>query len=278
MPTITLNQRRAHVHDGGVTWKPGRPRVVFVHGAGCTHVVWQAQSRAIAHAGFNVLVPDLPGHGASEDDPAIRTVEDYAAWLRGLIGAVAAERHGGQDPLILVGHSLGACIAVSYAALWSGELAGLALVGAGIEMKVNPALLKDCLENQPRAVDFVTSFGHGRPAHLSGQTNPGKWLLGATRALMLASPPAVFQRDFAVCGAWQGKLHAPKVTCPALVVSGAQDRMTPAKSGRQLADAIPGARYVVLPGVGHMLPPDAPREVLKLLTEFLGGVAGDAAA
>jgi len=278
MPTITLNQRRAHYHDGGVAWKPGQPRVVFVHGAGGTHVVWQAQSRAIAHAGYNVLAVDLPGHGASEDDPAIRTVEDYARWLRGLIGAVAAARGSEREPLMLAGHSLGACIAVSYAALWSGELAALALVGASLEMKVNPTLLKDCLENPPRAVDFVASFGHGRPAHLTGGPVPGTWLLGAARALMLAADPAVFQRDFAVCAAWQGKLHAPQVACPALVVSGAQDRMTPAKTGRQLADAIPGARYEVLPGAGHMLPTEAPRALLRLLLDFLAGVRAARAA
>ncbi|MFI5400353.1 MAG: alpha/beta fold hydrolase [SAR324 cluster bacterium] len=272
MPTIALNGRRAHYHDGGGAWRPHQPRVVFVHGAGGTHVVWQPQSRAIAHAGYNVLVADLPGHGASEDDPAIRTVEDYAAWLRRLIGAVTAERGGGSSPLFVIGHSLGACIAVSYGALWSGEVAGLMLVGASLEMKVNPALLKDCQEDLPRAADFITSFGHGRAAHLSTGTAPGAWVLGASRALLLASDPNVLQRDFAVCGAWQGRLHAAKVACPALVVAGAQDRMTPAKSARQLADAIPGARYEVLAGVGHMVPAEAPRALLRLLEGFLAGV------
>jgi len=272
MPTIVLNGLRAHYHDGGGTWQPGQPCVVLVHGAGGTHVVWQAQSRSIAHAGYNVLVPDLPGHGASQDDPAIRTVEDYAAWLRRLIAAVTAERGGGPARVIVVGHSLGACIAVSYGALWSGEVAGLALVGASLEMRVNPALLKDCVEDPPHAVDFIASFGHGRPAHLSAATAPGTWLLGASRALLLAANPHILQRDFAVCGAWQGRLHAGKVGCPALVVSGAQDRMTPAKSGRQLADAIPGARYEVLPGVGHMVPAEAPRALLRLLEGFLAGL------
>ncbi|MFI5399596.1 MAG: alpha/beta fold hydrolase [SAR324 cluster bacterium] len=272
MPTIALNGRRAHYHDGGGFWGPRQPRVVFVHGAGGTHVVWQAQSRAIANAGYNVLVPDLPGHGASQDDPAIRTVEDYAAWLRRLIAAVTAEREDGPAPLIVVGHSLGACIAVSYGALWSGEVAGLALVGASLEMKVNPALLQDCLQNPPQAAAFIASFGHGRPAHLSSGTAPGAWLLGASRALLLAGDPGVMQRDFAVCGAWQGRLYAGKVVCPALVVCGAQDRMTPAKSARQLADAIPGARYEVLPGVGHMAPAEAPRALLRLLEGFLAGL------
>jgi pimeloyl-ACP methyl ester carboxylesterase len=163
-------------------------------------------------------------------------------------------------------------MAVSYAATWPGEVAALALVGVGIEMRVNPALLKDCLENQPRAVAFITSFGHGRATHLSAATAPGAWVLGADRALMLASQPQVLQRDFAVCGAWPGAAQAPKVACPTLVVAGALDRMTPPKSGKQLADAIPGARYEVLPGVGHMLPAEAPRALLRSLQAFLASL------
>jgi pimeloyl-ACP methyl ester carboxylesterase len=54
--------------------------------------------------------------------------------------------------------------------------------------------------------------------------------------------------------------------------------MTPAASGRQLADAIPGARYEVLPAVGHMLPAEAPRALLGILQRFLAEVRGSRAA
>jgi len=272
MADVTLDGKRAHVHDGGMAWKAGQPWIALLHGAGGTHVVWQSQSRALAHAGYNVLVPDLPGHGASEDVPAIRTVEDYATWLRLLIHSVCPPAAQGAARLVLVGHSLGACIALSYAAAWPAEVGGLALVGANLEMKVNPALLKDCLENQPRAVDFITSFGHGRTTHLSAVTAPGAWVLGADRALLLASEPSVLQRDFSVCATWRGASLASKVTCATLVVSGALDRLTPAKGGQQLAGQVPGARYEVLPGVGHMLPSEAPRALLKLMMAFLAGL------
>lgn len=272
MANVILDGRRSHYHDGGAAWKAGQPWVTLVHGAGCTHVAWQSQSRALAHAGYNVLVPDLPGHGASEDDPAIRTVEDYAAWLRRLIHTVCGSAAQPPTRLALVGHSLGACIALSYASEWPAEVIGLGLVGATLEMKVNPALLKDCLEDHPRAVDFVTSYGHGRTTHLSSVTAPGAWVLGADRALLLASQPSVLQRDFAVCAAWRGVAHASKVTCATLIVSGALDRLTPAKGGRQLADKVRGARYEVLPGVGHMLPAEAPRALLKLLLNFFAGL------
>jgi pimeloyl-ACP methyl ester carboxylesterase len=278
MPNVTVDAATAHYHDGGVPWKAGQPLVAMVHGAGCTHVVWQAQSRALAHAGYNVLVPDLPGHGASAELPALKTVEDYAGWLRRLIAAAATAQKISASPLIVVGHSLGACIAVAYGAAWPHEVNGLALVGACLEMKVNPGLLKDCLENQPRAVAFITSFGHGRTTHLSAPTWPGAWIMGADQELMLESVPAVLQRDFVGCAVWQGAAQAPKVACPTIVVSGAQDRMTPPKAGKQLADAIPGARYELLPNVGHMLPAEAPRVLLRTLQAFLAGIVSKRAA
>jgi pimeloyl-ACP methyl ester carboxylesterase len=63
-----------------------------------------------------------------------------------------------------------------------------------------------------------------------------------------------------------------------LVVSGAQDRLTPAKAGKQLADAIPGARYELLPGGGHMLPAEAPRVLLRTLLAFLSSLPTSRAA
>jgi pimeloyl-ACP methyl ester carboxylesterase len=144
-------------------------------------------------------------------------------------------------------------------------------------MKANAALLRDCLVNQPHAVAMITSFAHGRATHLSSGTIPGAWLLGMDRALVAPTAPAVLQRDFAACNAWNGAAMAPQVQCPTLVISGAGDRMTSPRSGKQLADAIPGARYDLIPVTGHMLPTEAPRLLLKKLTEWLGGQASKAA-
>jgi pimeloyl-ACP methyl ester carboxylesterase len=271
MPEMQIDGKRVYYHDGGVAWQTGRPAVVFIHGAGGDHFLWQAQSRALAHHGYNVAVLELPGHGASEDVPAIASVEDYAHWVLRLLNAL------GIPHAHLVGHSLGAAIAVTLAARHGQIVRSLALIGAGLEMKANANLLKDCLENHPRAVAFVTSFGHGRATHIGGAPMPGAWVLGASRAVLSASVPAVLQRDFSVCNQWNGAALAPTVRCPTLVLSGAGDRMTAPKSGKQLADAIPGARYEMLPVTGHMSPTEAPRLVLKKLMDWLGSVSAQAA-
>lgn len=271
MAETVIQEKRVYYHDGGVAWQPERPAVMFLHGAGCTHSFFQAQSRALAHHGYNVLVPDLPGHGESEDVVGIASIEDYAAWVKDLLDALKL------FPTHIVGHSMGAAIGVTLAARHPQVARSLVLIGAGLEMKGNPTLIRDCMENQPRAVNMITSFAHGRATHLGSGVIPGAWIVGMDRALIAPSTPAVLQRDFIVCDRWKGAAVAPQVRCPTLVLSGGGDRMTPPRAGQQLADAIPGARYEMLPAIGHMLPTEAPRAVLKTLTEWLSGMEKQAA-
>lgn len=263
MAEVTIEGRRAHYHDGGVAWAAERPAVVFIHGAGGDHTLWQQQSRALAHHGCNVAALDLPGHGRSEDVPALESVGAFAAWVADFLAAAGLARAA------LVGHSLGACIALELAATQPGRVSALALAGAGLAMPVSPALLADSAENPPQAVRFIAAYAHGRPMHLGHAPTPGNWMMGSSTALMDACSGPVLHRDFAVCNAWDGAPLAPQVRCPTLVVAGALDRMTPPRAGKALADAVPGARYELLPGCGHMIPVEAPRALLRLLRDFL---------
>jgi len=135
--------------------------------------------------------------------------------------------------------------------------------------QVSPELLRDTTEDKPRAVDFITAFAHGKPAHLGHAPTPGNWMMGSGAALIAACSADVLHRDFAVCDAWDGAAAAAEVQCPTLVVAGAADRMTPPRAGKAIADAVTGARYELLPATGHMIPSEAPRQLLRLLQDFL---------
>jgi pimeloyl-ACP methyl ester carboxylesterase len=261
---LAVHGRRVWCSDGGVAWADGRPWVVFLHGAGGAHSVWQQQTRALAHHGFNVAAPDLPGHGGSEDAP-LATVGDHAQWVEAFCKAAGIARAA------LVGHSLGAAAALECAARSPARVAALVLVGAGPTMPVSPLLLEDTSGHPARAVDFITAYAHGRPSHLGGAPTPGNWLMGGARALLRACTPAVLHRDFAACNDWHGEEAAARVRCPALVVTGAGDRMTPPQAGRALAGLIPGARYETMAGAGHFVQTETPRVFLKLLRAFLAG-------
>ena len=268
MPQLKVNGLDAYYQNGGVEWEEGRPSVVFVHGAGMDHTVWQQQSRALAHHGCNVAAVDLPGHGESEDVPGLESMADYTAWLLAFLDAT------GWRQAVVVGQSLGGSIAVELAAEHPGRVAGLVLIGVGLEMKVHPDLLDDTLNNKPRAEDFIIAFTHAPATRLGGAPTPGNWMLGSATALLGACGEAVLHRDFQVCHQWDGAPFAEKIQCPTLVVNGNRDRMTLLRVVKILTETIKDARLEVLDGIGHMVQTEAPRQFLKLLRTFLSARVG----
>jgi len=61
----------------------------------------------------------------------------------------------------------------------------------------------------------------------------------------------------------------PAIACPTLVVVGADDALTPPDRAAEIADAIPGARRVVVPDCGHLSPLEQPQAVTEALVAFL---------
>src|SRR6476661_3950074 len=98
----------AYAYTGGKAFDARQPTIVFLHGAQNDHSVWALQSRYFAWHGWNVLAPDLPGHGLSGGE-ALSTVEDMADWILDLLDAAGARQ------ALLVGHSMGSLIALETA-------------------------------------------------------------------------------------------------------------------------------------------------------------------
>ena len=96
-------------------------------------------------------------------------------------------------------------------------------------------------------------------------------MTGAAKALLSRNRPGVLATDLAACNAWKtGAETARRMSCPATVVTGDQDVMTPRSRGQALSAMIPGARLVTVQGCGHMLLQEAPDAVLDALIVALG--------
>lgn len=260
---LTVDGKRVFAATGGRPFDPALPAVLFVHGAGMDHSVWVLQARYLAHRGHAVLSLDLPGHGRSEG-PALDSVAAIGDWLAAVVEAAGVERAA------LVGHSMGAIAALSCAARHADWVRALALIGVAATMPVHPDLLAAAEADDHRAFELVVDWGHGGPAHLGGHPAPGLWMLGGGEKLLERSKPGVLHRDLAACAAYQdGPADAAAVSCPTLVVVAAEDRMTPPKAGRALAETIDGARVVALPRAGHMMMTEDADGTLAALKDFL---------
>jgi len=261
---LEVDGRQVFAATGGRAFDRSRPVVIFIHGAGLDHTCWQLQNRWFAWHGWSALALDLPGHGGS-DGPPLGSIGEMADWIVRLMAAAGASKAA------LVGHSMGAAIALDVAAREPARITHLALLGTSTGMPVSPALLSAAADNPPKAYDMMTGWCHSPAAAIGGNPAPGLWMTGASRALLGRCKPGVLARDLAACNAWTGALDAARtVKCPTIFILGDRDVMTPAARGRELAAQIPGATATVLSGIGHIMMQEAPDAVLDALIAHLG--------
>lgn len=235
------------------------PAILFLHGAGMDHSVFALQSRWFAGRGATTLAPDFPGHGRSAGAP-LPAIADMADWVAALIEAAGLSR------AVLVGHSMGALVALETAARHGDLVAGLGLLGAAARMPVHPDMIASAKAGTFDAVAMVSLWGLGPRAAMGGAPQPGQWMLGALQRLIEGAPAGALAADLVACDAYRdGEEAARRVACPTIVVAGQRDMMAPLKGAKALADAIAGARLVTLAGAGHMMQIERPDETLDAL-------------
>jgi pimeloyl-ACP methyl ester carboxylesterase len=224
-----------------------------------------------ADPGLRVLVPDLPGFGATPPLPqGAHDLDGYTAWARELAGHVPGE-------VVLAGHSFGSIIATATVA---GDPAGFTAL-----VLVNP-IASSALEG-PRALTRQVTAAYHRLA--GALPEPVGELLLRNRlvsrisglALMTTSDRALrrwihaeHDRYFSTFASRASLLeafaasvghdvaqYAPEVKVPTLLVAGERDDLAPAAAQRALLPRFPDARLVLLPGTGHLAHYEQPAEV-----------------
>jgi pimeloyl-ACP methyl ester carboxylesterase len=258
---LTVDGQEVYAATGGKPLDPKLPLVVFLHGAGFDHSIWALFSRWFAHHGYGVLAPDLPGHGRSKGT-LLSTIGEMAEWTVKLIEAAGASKAR------LVGHSMGALIALDAASRYPEKISALSLIGVGAAMPVSDDLLTAAKSNDHAAIDMVSIWGFGYAAGLGGSLSPGMWMMGGGQRLLERNPDGVLFNDLSACNAYKTAADAAaKIKVPVTLILGERDIMTPLKSGRQLTSTIAGAKEIVLPGAGHMSMAERPDEVLAALRQ-----------
>jgi pimeloyl-ACP methyl ester carboxylesterase len=248
---------------GGAHFDPEKPAVIFLHGAGFDRTAWRLQTRWFAHHGRSVLAIDFPAHGWS-DGPALASIAAMADWTAKLIDAT------GVKQAALVGHSMGALVAVDAAARFPDKVRALGLCGVASEMPVHPEMLDSAKANTLKVQELMTFWGIGNALHKGGMTSPGLWLRRESLAVLAGNKPDVIHADLAACNAYKDALaRAAGVKCPTVLVLGDGDLMTPPAKGKALAAAIPGARAVIVPGCGHFMMVERPDETLEALKAYV---------
>ena len=216
---------------------------MFLHGAGMDHSVWALQSRWFAHHGFSVLAVDLPGHGGSAGPPLRR--HRRARRLDG-----GADRCAGRQGERSSAIRMGALIALATAARYPRAVAAIALVGVGAKMPVHPDLLAAAKAGRSRRRRHGLALGPRRACDAAAATRRRDYGCSAASKVCSSAPRRACSTPISPPATpMRGRTDAAAVACPASLVLGERDMMTPPKSGLALAEAIAGRALLGL--VGH---------------------------
>jgi pimeloyl-ACP methyl ester carboxylesterase len=157
---------------------------------------------------------------------------------------------------------MGAAIALTMA-LRSQAFSGLVLMGAGASLPVHPELLQltRSWDTFPTAVERVVRGSFSRSAE------PG--FVDLARQRIMSADPSVFHNDFVACSHFDVAAQLGQIDLPALVMCGAEDRMTRPEQNESLAAGLPRAEFWLVPDAGHMVMLEKPEAVAEKMAQFL---------
>lgn len=264
---VDVARLRLHVRDDG-----GRsaPALIMIHGFGSSLQTWEAWAEALA-PGFRVVRFDLPGSGLSPPDPT----GDYSdARSVDVVLQLMDRLHLARATLI--GNSIGGRIAWRFAATHPERIDKLVLISPdgfaspGFAYGKPPAVpasmeLMRWVLPKP-LVRAALKPAYGDPSALSPAvvTRHHDLMLapGGRRALLARMRQAVLTdpRPF---------LH--RIGAPVLLLWGERDGMIPVANARDYLEALPHARLVTFPELGHVPQEEAPARSVEALRAFLLG-------
>jgi len=257
-PRTSLARVLRSLADGamfGERWGEGPVAVVALHGWRRTHGDFAAVLGPGAPGGpLPALAPDLPGFGATPEPPAVWGSAQYAA-------AVAGVLDGGDGPpagtgVVVVGHSLGARVAVHLAAQRPELVAALVLTGAplapsGRRPSAPPPAFRAARALHRVGIVSDARMEAARQRHGSADYRAAR---GRMREVLVR---IVNERYDEVLAA---------VHCPVELVWGDDDGDVPLSVAEAIRAAVPEARLTVCHGAGHLTPLTVPA-ALRAATE-----------
>lgn len=264
----------------------GAPTIVLVPGWTEELQLFDLLTRGLLGRGFRVVAFDPRGQGLSDCSPDLdQRIERYAEDVTAVLAATCAAR----DDVIIAGHSMGGMSIVAWAAAAdvrayvravalistgvSGLVDDLGLLSASIPIEARRAILTPLLMgDQPmitlstpmsRAINRYMLFGPDATAAHVAFTERMIWRMHGK----LRAAAALTMRELDLTAALE------RVSVPALVVVGDEDRLTPIVHARRMVGGLPHvAEFLVLPRTGHMTPLERPVELADALQRLASGV------
>lgn len=242
--TVTGNAPvRLSVIDVGPTTTPPRGTVICVHGAGGHAEQWRYQ---IAHLSrhYRVIAPDLRGHGESEKPRTSYSLEEFLWDFTQLLTQLNV-----AEPFILLAHSFGGPIALTFAASHPAQLQKLVLIATAPEMHLNPLI--ETILKLPIPIEWLERL---RPVF----------------APRMYAPLYVLRRVLAgTLFPWRGWELLPAVQTPTLLIGGQFDFIVPPPVLQRMHSGLSNARFELVRYARHLPHLERPNSVNRHIDGFI---------
>lgn len=246
----------------------GQP-VVLLHGLGMKAAIWAPQREALARD-YDVVAPDMLGHGGSSLPPEEARLSDYSDQLLALLDGL------GLGAAHLVGHSMGALIALDFALAHPQRVLSVAALNGvycrsaeqqAAALQRAAALAREGNRASPDDT-LARWFGDPVPPALAPHAATARAMLGSVDPVGYARTYRVFAGSDAE---HRGRLE--RLAMPALFVTGELDPNSTPQMSRAMAAAAPFGRCEILAGERHMMTLTAPLLVSERIRAFHRDVA-----
>ena len=244
----------------------GRPTLVFVHGVSGSSSAWKEYEEALKDE-FNIVTYDQRGHGHS------KRYSKYSDYHLKKFGEDLHEllTHIGEYPYILVGHSFGVLVVLSFLEHWQKQIAGVILISGDYYVGRHFAvrLLSFLLSPVP-LLTYLPKFAH-KPGRINYARfpNSGDWHMG--RSLTDVRNTGVCTYLFCLKQSYVPDFSnvLESITVPTLVLHGTKDTIFNIKNSVAMAKRIPGATFKKIEGANHIVVVNFPHKVIDALRAFV---------
>jgi pimeloyl-ACP methyl ester carboxylesterase len=214
-------------------------------------------------AHYQVIVPDLRGHGQSRRLPGPDSAERLASDIENLLDLL------GVSSCYALGYASGGAVAQQLARSQPRRVRGLALVCAYAR---SATTIREQIQSRlrPELFRLLGAGGMGRlAAHTGCPRGAPAEALAFVRDAIAANDGRRIARIARSLLDFDSRAWLQEIACPALVVAGTADTITPPRAARELADGLPNAQLHVIPRAGHWLVKTHTAALLEVLAPWL---------
>jgi pimeloyl-ACP methyl ester carboxylesterase len=254
------------------------PPILMFHGFADSADTWRLALATLARQGQRAVAVDLPGFGEADSldsGPILPQLDAFAADAIRYVGGRP------RQPALLVGNSLGGCVALRAAERPGARLAGvLAAAPAGLQMSrllflvERDPVLRSILALPAPVPSMVLRATVARlyvQLVFASSRNVDPGVISTFTSHLRSRPKVASYLGIAhrLLPELRNALELNRVHCPLRLVWGDRDRLLFARAAQQILDAVPGSRLELLSQVGHCPQVEAPERFTAILLDFV---------